>query len=293
MIIAVTTASGQLGKATIRALQDAFKDNGQGHQIIGLARTPAKAKDLGVEIRPGDYDAPDQWINSLAGVDALLLISGNQAPGARVGQHRNVINAAKTAGVRKIVFTSVQGIDGAPEGSVGASFLQTEADVQASGLEWAIGRNGVYIEPDLDYIDTYAAAGEIANSAGVGRYGYTTRRALGYAYAQMLIREDVNGQRFNLNGTALTQAELAAHMSKAFGVPLTYRAMSPEAYLQDRIAELGPELGPIIAGIYDKIRSGGLDHPSDYETAAGRAHETWESYFASRSMQGLTRGEKL
>jgi NAD(P)H dehydrogenase (quinone) len=52
---------------------------------------------------------------------------------------------------------------------------QTEADVRASGLAWVIGRNGIYIEPDVEYIDRYRAAGAVANCAGDGRCGYTTR----------------------------------------------------------------------------------------------------------------------
>jgi NAD(P)H dehydrogenase (quinone) len=70
MKIAITTASGQLGQATIGALQGLDA----GHEIIGLARTPAKAQGLGIEIRPGDYDAPDQLHASLNGIDVVFLI---------------------------------------------------------------------------------------------------------------------------------------------------------------------------------------------------------------------------
>ncbi len=279
MTVAVTTASGKLGKATVRALQAM----GGGHKIVGLARIPERAADLGIEIRPGDYDAPEQLQTSLAGVDSVLMISGNQDPGLRVAQHRNVIEAAQKAGVTKIVFTSVQGIDGAPEGSVGASFLQTEADLKSWGQAWAIGRNGVYIEPDVDYIDTYVSTGEIANSAGDGRCGYTTRGELGFAYARLLTQDAFEGQTCNLHGPPMTQTDLAHHLGVAAGVRLTYRPMTPEAYLEDRIAALGPDLGPIIASIYDTIRNGTLDQPSDFAAVAGRAHVSWDRYFSSLS----------
>ena len=55
-----------------------------------------------------------------------------------------------------------------------------------SGREWVIGRNGICIEPDVEFIETYKSKGEIANCAGNGKCGYTTRSELAYAYARML-----------------------------------------------------------------------------------------------------------
>ena len=97
MTIAVTAVSGQLGRAIARNLINIA----EGEPIIGLARTPANAKGLGIEIRPGDYGQPDQLRSSLAGVDTLLLVSGMDAPDARIQQHRNVIDAAKAAGAER------------------------------------------------------------------------------------------------------------------------------------------------------------------------------------------------
>lgn len=84
----------------------------------------------------------------------------------------------------------------------------------------------------------------------------------------------------------MTQAELAAHLNTAFGTSLTYRAMSVEDYRADRRAALGDTMGTIIAGIYEGIRSGVFDRPSDFETAAGRPHQTWDTYFANLISKG-------
>jgi NAD(P)H dehydrogenase (quinone) len=276
MTIAVTAASGQLGREIVRALQ---ATPGVG-SIVGLARTPAKAQDLGIDVRPGDYGRPDQLAVSLAGVDAVLLVSGMDAPDKRIEQHRNVINAARSAGVQKLVYTSIQGLEeGTAFSAVVQSNRQTEADVRASGLDWAIGRNGIYIEPDVEYLETYRARGEIANCAGAARCGYTTRGELACAYARMLTGAEHNGQTYNLHGEPITQAQLAEHLNRAFGTQLAYRPMSVDAYREDRVSELGPFIGGIIAGIYEGIRAGALDVPSDYEQAAGRAHQSWDDYF--------------
>ena len=277
MKIAVTAASGQLGGAIAQALVTTLGPE----SVVGLARTPRNAEGLGVEVRPGDYGQPDQLRASLAGVDAVLLVSGMAVPAARVQQHRNVIEAAKSAGVRKIVYTSIQGLEaGTGFSPVVQSNRQTEADVRASGLAWAIGRNGIYIEPDVEYIETYKEDGEITNCAGDQRCGYTTRAELAFAYAQMLTGDAHAGQTYALHGEPITQAQLAAYLNGAFGTALTYRPVSVNAYRADRIEALGPFLGEVIAGIYDGIRQGALDAPSDYMAAAGRPHQRWADYFA-------------
>ena len=156
MKIAVTAVSGQLGAEIARAcVAEVTAGN-----VVGLARTPDKAKHLGIEVRPGDYNHKTALESSLSGVDTLLLVSGMDSPDKRIEQHRNVIDAAKSAGVKKIVYTSVQGAEeGTAFSPVIQSNRQTEKDVQNSGLDWVIGRNGIYIEPDIEYIESYKKAG--------------------------------------------------------------------------------------------------------------------------------------
>lgn len=277
MKVAVTAASGRLGSEIVRALVAL----GDATEVAGLARTPKNAEHLGVEIRPGDYNERGVLEQSLQGVDTVLLVSGMDAPEKRIDQHRNVIEAAKSAGVTKIVYTSVQGAEEATAFSpIIQSNRQTEQDVRGSGLAWVIGRNGIYIEPDVEYIDAYKEAGGIANCAGDGRCGYTTRSELAYAYARMLTEDAHNGHTYNLHGEAITQYELANYLNRAFGTDLHYTPMTVEEYRADRVAELGEFMGTVIAGIYEGIHNGEADRPSHFTQATGRGHVSWEEYFA-------------
>ncbi|MBT9188672.1 SDR family oxidoreductase [Zobellia russellii] len=271
MKIAVTSASGQLGSSIVKHLIDAIgKDN-----VIGIARTPEKAESLGVEIRKGDYNNREDFDVALKGVNAVLLVSGMDDPKKRIQQHRNVIDAAKANGVRKIVYTSIVGEEKASAFSaVVESNRQTEKDVKDSGMQWVIGRNGIYIEPDLEYIDTYISEGEIQNSANTGKCGYTSREELGYAYAQMLLKANHNGHIYNLVGEPITQKQLANYINGAYGTDLKYTSVSVETYEKERKEALGEFIGTIIGCIYQSMRNGAYDVPSDYEKAAGRPHKS-------------------
>ncbi|GGG47042.1 SDR family oxidoreductase [Bizionia arctica] len=269
MKIAVTSASGKLGASIVKHLINLVgKDN-----VIGVARTPEKAAYLGVEIRKGDYNSREQFNAALKGVDAVLLVSGMDAPDKRIIQHRNVIEAAIQNGVKKIVYTSIVG---AEEGNAFSPIVQTnrqtEKDLQNSGLEWVIGRNGIYIEPDLEYLETYIKEGEIRNCAANGKCTYTSREELGYGYAKMLTEDKHHGQVYNLVGEPVTQSQLTGYMNQVFHTSLIYHSVSVADYKAERVAALGDFIGTVIAGIYEGIKEGANDVSSDYKVATGRAH---------------------
>lgn len=271
MKIAVTSASGKLGSTIAKQLIKAIgKEN-----VIGIARTPEKAKQLGIEIRKGDYNNRKEFDEALVGIDTVILLSGMDEPQKRIQQHRNVIEAAKSNGVKKIVYTSIVGDEEKNAFSpVVQSNRQTEKDIQNSGLNWVIGRNGIYIEPDLEYIDTYIKEGEIRNCAGDGKCAYTSRLELGVAYAKMCIEQKHNGQIYNLVGEPITQTQLTDYINQVYNTKLVYHSVSVEDYVTERKSELGDFLGTVIAGIYQGIRNGANNVSSDFEKAAGRPHKT-------------------
>ncbi len=276
MKIAVTTASGKLGSEIIKILVSEIGSK----NVVGIARTPEKAAHLGVEIRKGDYNNKKDFIAALKGVDVVLLVSGMDHPDNRIGQHRNVINAAKENGVSKIVYTSIIGKEGGSTfDAIVKSNRHTEKDIRESGLEWAIGRNGLYIEPDIEYIEKYKELDKIANCGGKGLCSYTSRAELAFAYVQIILNDDRNGKVFNLAGEAITQAQLTNYLNSAFKTNLVYEIISVDGYLKSQQKINGEFLGSIIAGIYTKIRNGEFEIKSDFEAAAGRKHLSWDEYF--------------
>lgn len=271
MKIAVTSVSGKLGASIANELiKEIGKDN-----VVGIARTPPKAAHLGIEVREGDYNSRDQFNAALKGVDVVLIVSGMGEPSKRIEQHRNVIEAAKLNGLNKIVYTSIVGDEERTAfNPIVKSNRQTEQDVRDSGLNWAIGRNGIYIEPDLEYINQYVKDGGIENCAGEGLCGYTSRTELARAYTKMLLEDRHNGNTYNLTGEGISQSQLAGFINSVYGTNLTYHSVSVSDYEAERKAALGDFLGTVISGIYEGIKIGAQDVESDFEKAAGRPHQS-------------------
>ena len=168
-MIGVTGATGQLGRLVVNGL----KARVPASDIVALARTPAKAENLGVAVREADYGTPETLDRAFAGIDTLLLISSNEV-GRRTTQHRNVIEAAKKAGVKWIVYTSLLHADRSPL-SLADEHLATEDALKASGIPATILRNGWYTENYTASVPGAAAGGAFIGSAGSGRISSAAR----------------------------------------------------------------------------------------------------------------------
>ena len=138
-MIALTGATGQLGHYVLQDLLNTVPAS----QIVAIVRNPAKAQALsqqGVVVRQADYSDEAALTAALQGVDKLLLISSSEV-GQRAVQHRNVINAAKAAGVKFIAYTSLLHADTSPLG-LAAEHIETEQMLADSGIAYALLRNG-------------------------------------------------------------------------------------------------------------------------------------------------------
>lgn len=218
MRIAITGATGQLGRLVIEKLKATVPAD----QIVALVRDPAKAADLGVETRQADYNQRPTLETALQGVDTLLLISSSEV-GQRVTQHRNVIDAAKQAGVQRIVYTSVLHADNSPL-SLAEEHRATEADLKASGVAYTLLRNGWYTENYTGSVPGAVAGGALLGSAKNGKISSATRADFADAAAAVLTGQDHAGKTYELAGDeAYTLTELAAEISRQTGHDILYR----------------------------------------------------------------------
>jgi len=286
MKLAITAANGQLGSSIIQACVQRYGVS----SVVGICRDPGKASDLPCEVRQASYGDKAKLGAALSDIDAICMVSLNGDPGKRLPLHRNVVNMAKQAGVKRFVYTSIMGEQshsGALWNQVIRSNRDTEKIIMDAGIEYVIGRNGLYIEPDIAYLEEYRKEGKIVNCAGDGRCSYTTRGELGAAYARMLVAPDLGNQVLNLCGDPLTQTQLATLLNQSFATNLIYEEVSTEEYLLDRKKALGDLMGQIIAGIYTAIKQENNIATSDFEKAAGRPHIPWKDYFENLKQVGI------
>jgi NAD(P)H dehydrogenase (quinone) len=213
MTIAITGATGQLGRLAIAALK------ARGATPIALVRDTAKAADLGVPARAFDYRTADAA--ALAGVETLVLISSNDFDD-RAGQHRKVIAAAREAGVGRIIYTSILKGDASPM-ILAQDHIATEAAIRDSGIAATILRNGWYTE---NYTGALAAAlehGAILGAAGEGRVSTAARKDYAEAIAVTAIDAGHAGKVYELAGDeGYTLAELAAEVALQSGKPVGF-----------------------------------------------------------------------
>jgi NAD(P)H dehydrogenase (quinone) len=227
-MILVTGATGKLGGQVIQQLVEKVPSN----RIVAAVRDPGKAADLaklGVHVRFADYDRPDTLASALAGVSKVLLISASEL-GGRLARHRAVIDAAKRAGVRLLVYTSLLHAESSTL-ALAAGHRATEEAIRASGLPFVFLRNGWYIENYTENLGPVLARGAVLGSSGEGRVAGATRADFAAAAVAVLTGTGQENRIYELGGDVrFSMADFAAEVSKRAGKPIVYQDLPPGKY---------------------------------------------------------------
>lgn len=223
MTIAITGATGHLGHLALAAL----KARAPQAAVVAFARDPAA--DLGVPVRAFDYTKPETLAPALAGIKTLVLISSNDF-NDRAGQHRAVIDAAKAAGVGRIIYTSILKGDASPMILAG-DHIATEAHLKASGLAVTLLRNGWYTENYTGSLAGSVAHGALIGSSGEGRIASASRADFAEAIAVTALDDTHAGKTYELAGDVPhSMADFAAEVSRQVGKEIPFNTLPKDVY---------------------------------------------------------------
>jgi NAD(P)H dehydrogenase (quinone) len=237
IMIAITGVSGLLGRLVVEDLLHSV----EAHKVVAIVRTPSKVSDLserGVQVRAADYNDKAALQQALSGVEKLLLISSSEV-GQRAAQHKNVIEAAKAAGVKLIAYTSLLHADSSPLG-LAEEHIATEKLLKESHIPFVLLRNGWYTENYIASVPPALQHGVFIGSAGEGKIASAARADYAAAAAKVLTLDNQGGKVYELAGDrGWTLAELAEEVSKQSGRKVAYQNLAEEDF---KVALLGAGL---------------------------------------------------
>jgi NAD(P)H dehydrogenase (quinone) len=247
-MIFVMAATGGVGRGTVESLIAAGFPAGQ---IVGGARNPGKLDWLvnaGGQVRHADYADPVGMRAAFSGVDTLVLIPTMAAPAPRCLEHDNALMAARQAGVRRVVFLSVQSASPESRFLMAPFFLFAESATRLSGMAWTIARMSLYTDPLADWLPDLVRMGRLPYPVREGRVAYVAKADVARALAATARREDLDGRVLEFTGPAsLSMPQVAAEISRAAGVEIGFDSITEAEYGDICRADGSPE--GMIAGM--------------------------------------------
>ncbi|MEU6579392.1 NmrA/HSCARG family protein [Nocardia sp. NPDC046763] len=254
LTIAVTGATGAQGGATARALLT------KGHQVRALTRFPdspaaVALRELGAQIRYADFDNPEPLDTALSGADSLFAVTTpfDTDTTVEIRHGKTLIDAAATAGLDHIVYTSAAHADrdtGVPHYD---SKHAIEQHLRASGVPWTI------LGPAA-FMDNYATGWTLDGlRAGTFAWPMPSDQPLTLicaedigAFAALTLdrRGEFLGRRIDIAADELTPAQIATALADAIATPVAHQQV-PLAYVRSRSADL--------AAMFEYFTTEGLD----------------------------------
>jgi uncharacterized protein YbjT (DUF2867 family) len=252
----VTGATGNVGSRVVQELQE------RGVPVRAFMRDHGKAQTMpgdGVELAVGDFGDPESVRRSMEGVEGVFLACSNQP--RQVEYETRVIDAAREAGVRRIVKLSALGAEiGAPV-AFWDWHARIEEHLQSSGIPSVVLRPGFSMANLLASAETVQYTGKLFVPAGEARISMVHPQDVGAAASVALIGDGHEGETYTLTGPeAITFEGVAEHLSEAVGREIECLNVPDEAALQGMIEQGIPEfVATQIVAVFGVLRGGGQE----------------------------------
>jgi uncharacterized protein YbjT (DUF2867 family) len=230
--ILVTGATGTVGRDVAKVL---FK---KGAAVRAGVRDQAKARqrfDDDIALTPFDFEDDSSFSGALDGVGKVFLLPPllpNQ-----VELTNAFVDAAKRAGVRRIVKLSAIGVDDETRSTAGKWHAANEQHIRQSGLAFTFLRPNSFMQNFITYFPP--RNGAIHLPWGKGTASFVDTRDIASVAAEVLTNDGHEGQIYTLTGpAALGIAEVAQILSEVAGRELKYVDV-PEGAARDGMLQAG------------------------------------------------------
>lgn len=231
-MIVVTGATGKLGSQVTSHLLKM----GKVQDFIATSRTEAGVTQLrkqGMQARLADFDDPSSMHLAFSGASKVLLISTMDSN--RYNQHQNVIDAAKFADVKHVIYTSlaIKDIHTSAVKELMVSHFQTEEYLIKSGLKYTILRNTMYADALVDILGIDGFNSNINIPAGKGKVPFALRREMGEATANLLLQPNHENVIYNITGShSYSFSDISKTLKDIRGNQVYYNDISEDIYHQ-------------------------------------------------------------
>jgi NAD(P)H dehydrogenase (quinone) len=286
--IAVTGATGKLGRATLQFL---LAQGLAPESIRPIVRDLAKAHDLvdsRFDVAYGNYTDAALLEAAFSGVDKLLFISTSALGEERMLHHRNVVSAARGAGVRHIIYTSVVKPAAVACFAATPGHFHTEALIRESGIPYTFFRNNLYLDIVPFLFGGALATGTLTHSGGNGRIGFVAREDIALGLARVLTSDAHQNREYpiTVSRECYGLPEIAAELGRATGRDIQYKPVTPEEFrLVLQQASLPPPVVDMSVALGDAVRAGEFDLSSAaFEQILGRTPTDLRT-FLSRTLK--------
>jgi NAD(P)H dehydrogenase (quinone) len=279
----VTGASGKLGQLVLDAL---LTRGVSAANIIATTRDPSKLSAYaakGIEVRAADFNDAELTRKAFTGADRLALISTDALDdkGTRQKQQADAVAAAKAAGVKHIVYTSLPDAENSKV-IFAPDHLNTEKAIKASGLAYTFLRNTWYQENLFMNLPQVLKSGHWYTSSGAGKIAHIAREDCAESIAVALASGSTESKTYTLTGAELRSTdEVAALASEVTGKPIEVIHLSDEQLAGGMKAAGVPEfLIPTLVSFDTAAREGNLGAlTDDVETLTGRKPKPFRAFF--------------
>jgi uncharacterized protein YbjT (DUF2867 family) len=256
----VTGATGNVGSGVVRELQ------GRGVSVRAFVRDPDKAAAMlgdGVELVSGDFSNPESMRRALEGVEGVFLACANDP--RQVEYETGVIDAARQAGVRRIVKLSALGAEIGSPVAFWDWHGRIEEHLLTSGIPAVVLRPTFSMTNLLGSADAVRHAGSLFAPANGARVAMIDPRDIAEVAAVALAEDTHDAKAYTLTGPeAITFERVAEELSAAAGRRVEFVAVPDEAARQGMIEQGVPEFvaGEIVK-VFGFLRRGDQDRTTD------------------------------